>query len=197
MEFITNRQVYEVFTKQYGSLDEKAVATYAILDEQCVEHNVCWDYNEKIFNREKKIRQLMTKRQGIRNYSVDEISKWDENVLVYLKQKDIVIEKRDEPGRPKKRLSDNPSDRTSHKILDDILENLTCVADEQKISTAALLRALSDRWAQRNGECEEATPDISVVSACSMVYNIWFLSESISRVANGVAITRLHLASAE
>ena len=43
-------------------------------------------------------------------------------------------------GRPKKRLSENPGDKTCNKILDEILNYLRCVADEQNVSTGALLR---------------------------------------------------------
>ena len=77
-------------------------------------------------------------------------------------------------GWPPKRLSKNPGDKTSRKILNDFLNNLTCVAEEQNISMGTLLRVLSDRWAQRNrGETsKEATPDMPVLSACAMIYNL-------------------------
>jgi hypothetical protein len=42
-------------------------------------------------------------------------------------------------GRPPKRLSENPGDKTSHKILDQILNNLMCVADEHRLVDSLLV----------------------------------------------------------
>ena len=46
--------------------------------------------------------------------------------------------------------------------------------DEQKITTGALLCALIERNSQRNGEANEVLPDMPVLAACSMIYNVNF-----------------------
>ena len=184
MDSITNKQVIEIYSNQNGSADQKVSSTYAVLDDLCTKGNVSWEYSEKLFNRERKIRNLVKQRQAMRKSSIEEINKWEDGIFVELKdveqqslevqdpEENRVEEKHVGPGRPKKRLSENPGDRTSNKILDEILNNLTCVAEEHNITTGALLRALSDRCAQRNGESREVTPDMPVLSACSLIYNV-------------------------
>ena len=188
MESITNKQVYDIYTNQTGSVDKKASSTYYSLLELHAEHNE-WVYSEKIFNRVKKIKELVTKRQGMRKMSPDAISSWESEIFVELRQIDQqqqhvpddevevettthVDERSDGRGRPKKRLSEQPTERTSHKILDGVLNYLNTVAGEQNITTDSLLRALSERWAQRNGKCREETPNMDELSACSIIYNI-------------------------
>ena len=146
MEFITNKQVYDAYLNQSdGSVKKKVSCTYAILNELCKKSNVCWDFSEKVFNREKKIEGLIKKRREIRFKTTGEIETWENEVFVRLKavvekvpstdpvvQIQINTEKR---GRPKKRLSDDPGDKTSHKILDNMLDNLSCFAEEQHVTT--------------------------------------------------------------
>ena len=113
-----------------------------------------WEYSEKVFNREKKILGLIKKRQDLRFKKEAEIEAWEKDVFVQLKavvelqqvpstdpvasnvdgmSSQINTEKR---GRPKKRLSDDPGDKTSHKIMDNMLNNLACFADEENVTTA-------------------------------------------------------------
>jgi hypothetical protein len=182
MDSITNKQVYNIYTKQNDTSRKlKVSATVSILEEQCKMANVDWVLSSKRFHRESKVNTMVEKRQAMSKKSRADIEAWENSVFVKLQPLEDPVEPSIEDaagtgkrGRPPKRLSENPGDKTSHKILDQILNNLTCAADEQNISTGTLLRALSDRWAQRNrGESsKEATPDMPVLSACAMIYNL-------------------------
>lgn len=190
MESITNKQVYDIYANQNGTtVDQKVSSTLAVLNELCAEHNVCWVHSEKLFHRERKIRTLAKNRIDMRKKSPDQIKEWENGVFVHVKQVEAqqqqssqepegaveTVERGGAGGRPKKRLSENPGERTTRKILDNILNNLTCVAEEQNITTASLLRALSERWAQRlrdDGEAREQKPEMDAMSACSLMYNI-------------------------
>ena len=149
MEYITNKQVYDIYIKQDDkSRNCKVSTTVSILEDQCKMANVEWVLSSKRHHRESKVNTIVDKRQGMSKKSRADIEAWENLVFVKLRPlenpSDIAVST-GKRGRPQKRLSENPGDKTSNKLLDDLLNNLTCVADEQNISTSTLLRALSDR----------------------------------------------------
>ena len=185
MESITNKQVYETYLNQKGgTVNQRVSCTYAALSQLCMESQVCWEFSEKVFNREKKICSTIKKRQEMRFKSDVEIEAWEKEIFVRLNpvvqhqqqqhQQQVPPVPREKRGRPKKRLSDDPGDKTSHKILDNMLDNLTCFADEHNITTGALLRALMERWNQRSADEEGHEPksDMTELQAVSLIYNL-------------------------
>ena len=136
--------------------------------------NVDWDMNSKRFNMESKVGNMIDKRRQISKQSNENIEEWENALFVHLKPLEDHGETTTEEtsgtvkrGRPTKRLSEGPGDKTLHRILDGILDSLTSVATEQRISTSKLLRQLTDRWVERNEEDspKEVTPDMPVLSA--------------------------------
>ena len=182
MNSFTNKEVYEIYMSQNdSSKDGKVSSTVSALENRCAEGNVEWASCEKRFNKERKVKKLVDKHREIRNKSTV-LKEWENSVFVDLKPLEEAMEVMDhdvetmgnKQGRPKKRLSENPGDKTSHKILDGILDYLASISAEQNVSTGALLRALTDRWVQRNGDesLEKSKPDMPVLSACSMIFNL-------------------------
>lgn len=182
MNSFTNKQVFKIYMSQNdSSKDDKASSTVSTLEEMCEEANVVWDLSAKRFHRVRKVKLMVDHFQNkVRKMPPSEIEVWENSVFVNLKPLDI-----QEPmevdggssckrGRPKKRLSEDPGDKTCNKILDDILNNLHCVAEEQNVSTGALLRMLTDRWVQRNSDesSTESKPDMPKLTACSMLFNL-------------------------
>lgn len=192
--FLRNKDVLDVYRKQTGnSVDSRVAMTYVVLIDQCQKQKHCWDFNDKKFNREQKIKSMVQKRAQIRKAKPEIIQKFEEELFVNLinledDRHNLIIVEDDEQqtrteqnthrhpgGRPPKRLSENPSNRTTNKILDGILCNLTSVADEQQISVTDLLRALLQRHTSNKNSVEEKDlSDMPVQEACSMIYNINF-----------------------
>ena len=183
MKSFTNKQVYKIYMSQDDySKDDKASSTVTILEEMCVEANVDWDLNAKRYNRVRKVKALVDYHQNYvrKKMSPSEIEVWENSVFVILKPLDTQApmevdgESDCKRGRPKKVLSENPGSKTTNKILDSILNNLNCVADEQNISTGMLLRMLTDRWVEQNSKESpiKSKSDMPVLTACSMLFNL-------------------------
>ena len=195
MEFLTNKQVLDIYNTQEGNPTQKSASTYTILEQLCKDHGVAWKFGDNLYNRERKVFNLAQKRQTMRKSPPAKIQEFENGEFVKLEkitppvQTVAVSGKRrcdDDPeytetasassqqksiGRRKKRLSENPCQRTSNSILDGILDNLKCVADEHKISINTLLRALTDRCLQRNTDpttepsSRETPPDMCLQPA--------------------------------
>ena len=75
-------------------------------------------------------------------------------------------------GRPRKRLSDNPGQRTENKILDPIIKQLEDLAEQQNIDPQVLLNKLVERSNTKWGKEKQTKSVVPVLDACAMIYNI-------------------------
>ena len=79
------------------------------------------------------------------------------------------------PGRPKKRLSDNPVRKTENSILDRLLESIEQFAEQECVPPQTLLQKLvqrsKEKWdkepTEPSGKCH-----VPVTDACAMMFNI-------------------------
>ena len=78
MDSIKNKEVYDNYSRQTGSVEKKATATLKFLEDQCEKNHVCWVHSEKEFNRVRKVKDLVRKPQKLRFSSPDVIALWEE-----------------------------------------------------------------------------------------------------------------------
>ena len=181
MLFFTNKQVFEIYQSQNeAKKDDKASLTVSILEKMCADANCSWDYSAKQSHRVRKVKLMIDQFQTkVRKMPPLEREERENLVFVNLRELGVqqdAMEVDDETsckrGRPRKRLSDESCDKTRNKVLDDILNDLKDVAEEQNVSMSALLRMLSDRWTKNEKEELDPEPDMPIIDACSMLYNL-------------------------
>ena len=127
---------------------------------------------ENIHAVARKINTLWGKRRLLmRNDGhADELKKWREEIFVLPGVKDVASGT--DAGRPKKRLSDNPGDKTENKILDSIIQQIEEAASEQNVDPQLLLNKLVLRSQCKWGREKQITKDLPVEDACALVYNL-------------------------
>ena len=77
------------------------------------------------------------------------------------------------PGRPTKRLSDNPGRKTENNILDRIIQDLEDSAQEQNIAPQVLLEKLVQRSQEKwNKKSPSKKKDVPVKDASAMMFNV-------------------------
>ena len=93
MDSITNKQVYDIYTKQNDTSRKlKVSATVSILEEQCKMANVDWVFGSKRFQRESKVNTMVEKRQAMSKKSRADIEAWENSVFVKLQPLEDPVE---------------------------------------------------------------------------------------------------------